>query len=91
MFLHIQNAAYIKDYIIWIEFNDGSAGNVDLSSELYGNIFEPLKDIDYFKNFNISGHTLSWDNGADFAPEFLHKAIQREDNHDSLVKNQSAG
>ncbi len=73
MFLHVINAKYIKDYTIWVEFNDMTSGNVDLSSELDVGVFKPLQDVDYFKNFKIRGHTLSWDSGADFAPEFLHE------------------
>ncbi len=73
MFLHVTEAKYIKDYTIWVKFNDGISGNVDLSSELDEGVFKPLQDIDYFKNFKIRGHTLSWDNGADFAPEFLQE------------------
>ncbi len=73
MFLHVIDARYIKDYTIWVEFNNMTSGNVDLSSELDEGVFKPLQDIDYFKNFKISGNTLSWDNGADFAPEFLHE------------------
>lgn len=71
----VKNARYVKDYIVWLSFNDGTEGHVDLSSELEGEIFEPLKDINYFKNFMIIGHTLAWDNGADFAPEFLREQI----------------
>lgn len=68
-------ARYIKDYKIWLVFNDGAEGVVDLSDELDGNIFEPLKDLSYFKKFMINGHTLSWKNGADFAPEFLYEKM----------------
>jgi len=75
MFIHVEKAKYIGDYKIWLSFNDGIEGIVDLSSELYGEIFEPLKDIAFFKSFILEGHTLSWRNGADFAPEFLHESI----------------
>lgn len=68
-------AKYIKDYRVWLAFNDGAEGEVDLSTELEGEIFEPLKDISFFKNFKIVGHTLAWKNGADFAPEFLREKI----------------
>lgn len=71
----VVNAKYIRDYTVWLSFNDGAEGYVDLSLELEGEIFEPLKDIIYFKNFKIIGHTLAWDNGADFAPEFLREQI----------------
>ncbi len=77
MFFHVTDARYIADYTIWIKFNDGSAGEIDLSEELDGTIFEPLRDILYFKSFRIEGHTLSWDNGADFAPEFLHECLKK--------------
>ena len=75
MFIHVNNAKYINGYKIWLSFNDGSQGEIDLLSELYGEIFEPLKDISFFKSFNLDGRTLSWSNGADFAPEFLRDHI----------------
>ena len=71
MFIHITEAKYVKDFQVWLSFNDGTSGKVDLSNELDGEVFEPLKDKSFFRSFKIEGHTLSWDNGADFAPEFL--------------------
>ncbi|VEN73159.1 conserved hypothetical protein [Candidatus Desulfarcum epimagneticum] len=75
MFTHVIEAKYIDGYKVWLSFNDGARGEIDLSSELYGEIFEPLKDISFFKSFSLEGHTLSWRNGADFAPEFLRENI----------------
>ena len=75
MFIHVEKAKYLNDYKVWLLFNDGIEGVVDLSSELYGEIFEPLKDVSVFKSFTLEGYTLSWSNGADFAPEFLHDSI----------------
>ena len=72
MFIHVEKAKYINGYKVWLLFNDGAEGEIDLSSELHGEIFEPLKDVSFFKSFALEGHTLSWPNGADFAPEFLH-------------------
>ena len=78
MFLHVKQAKYLDEYRVWLSFNDGAQGEIDLSSELYGEIFEPLKDISFFKSFALEGHTLSWVNGADFAPEFLREHIVQE-------------
>ncbi len=75
MFIHVTQAKYIKDYKVWLAFNDGAEGEIDLASELYGEIFDPLKDTDFFKSFTLEGHTLAWKNGADFAPEFLRENI----------------
>jgi len=71
MFLHVEDAKYIQDYQLQLKFSNNEIKNVDLKSELYGEIFEPLKDIDFFKDFFISHNTIEWKNGADFAPEFL--------------------
>jgi len=78
MIPEIVKAEYIKEYKIRLRFLDGTEGEVDLENELYGEIFEPLKDIDIFKSFEVHPefHTLCWPNGADFAPEFLHNALQ---------------
>jgi len=70
----IVTAEYVHDYTIHLRFSDGTAGDVDLSGELYGEMFEPLKDGDVFRQFRIHPefHTLCWPNGADMAPEFLY-------------------
>ncbi len=78
MFKHVIKAKYIKDYRVWVEFNDGKKGEIDLASKIWGEVFEPLKDLHYFKNFKISGHTLSWKNGADLAPESLYELLTNQ-------------
>ena len=70
-FLHIEEAKHLGDFCVWLRFNDGTEGIVDLENSLEGPIYKPLKDLKYFKDFRIEGHTLSWANGADFAPEYL--------------------
>lgn len=74
-FLHINQARYLSNFEIWVSFNDGVKGAVDLRNELEGPVFEPLKDTEYFRSFKLEGHTLSWPNGADFAPEFIHSIL----------------
>ena len=76
--VRVIEAKYVKDYVIWLRFNDGTEGEVDLEPELYGEVFEPLKDKQFFKSFflNPDWHTIAWPNGADFAPEFLHSAVR---------------
>ena len=71
----IIEADYLQHYTIHLRFADGTEGDVDLSQELYGEVFEPLKDPAVFKTFSIHPefHTLCWPNGADLAPEFLYE------------------
>ena len=73
MFLHVLEARYVRDYRVWLRFNDGACGEVDLGGELDGPVFGPLRDPELFKRFRIEHHTLAWENGADFAPEFLRE------------------
>ncbi len=70
--IRIISAEYLEDYKIKVKFNDGLEKSIDLEKELYGEIFAPLKDIDYFKNFSLNRFTIEWPNGADFSPEFLY-------------------
>lgn len=74
MYFSVVDARYVRDHVIWVQFKDGSEGEVDLSSELWGPVFEPLKDVEYFRQFTVAEYgTIAWSNGADIAPEFLYE------------------
>ena len=77
MFLHVAEANYLKDYQLKLKFNNNEIKIVDLKDELYGEVFEPLKDKQFFQDFLISHNTIEWKNGADFAPEFLFEIGQK--------------
>ena len=79
MFLHVTNVTHLKEYQLRLIFDNGVVKNVDLQAELYGEVFEPLKEIDFFKQVEVNPetNTIEWPNGADFAPEFLYE-IGRE-------------
>jgi hypothetical protein len=53
MILHIKEAKYLHDYTLWLRFNDGAEGEVDLSTELESEVFEPLKNIKLSRNFKV--------------------------------------
>lgn len=73
MFLEVKNATYLDEYKILLEFNNGVKKTVDLKSKLNGEVFEPLKELNYFRTFIIRFNTIEWNNGADFAPEYLYE------------------
>ncbi|HPA46303.1 MAG TPA: DUF2442 domain-containing protein [bacterium] len=78
MIPRVAEAYYVQDFIIHLRFTDGMEGDVDLQHELYGELFEPLKDRALFRQFSVHPefHTLVWPNGADIAPEFLYEKVQ---------------
>jgi hypothetical protein len=77
MLPRITSAKYAGDFSVWLRFNDGLEGTVDLSRDLAGEVFEPLRDMAYFAQVELHPelHTLVWPNGADFAPEFLRDKL----------------
>ncbi len=76
MFPHVTAARHVADYRVFLRFDDGLEGELDLADELVGPIFEPLLDLAVFASFQVEGWTLCWPNGADLSPEFLHRKLQ---------------
>ena len=78
MILHIREATYVHDYVIRFRFNDGAEGEFDFRDHLWGEVFEPLLVIDDFIAFHIDPdmETIVWENGADFAPEFIYEGMK---------------
>lgn len=75
--LHVTNAKYLSDYQIYLVFDDGSQGKVNLKDYLIGSMFEPLKNISIFSQLSLDTElgTVTWPNGADLAPEFLKQVL----------------
>ena len=71
----LARAQYLRDYKIHVTFDDGLQGIIDLEDELWGEVFEPLKNTDVFRRFRVDSDldTIVWPTGADLAPEFLHE------------------
>lgn len=80
MLPQLREAKYRHDYRVWLKFADGVEGEVDLESELWGEVFEPLKDKIRFAEFSVDKElqTIVWPNGADFAPEFLYQKLRAD-------------
>jgi len=78
--LEVVSAEYVDGYRVRVRFNTGEEGVVDLSEALWGPVFEPLKNPEAFRRFEVSGvlHTIRWENDADLAPEFLHDRMMEQ-------------
>ena len=77
MLTRITAARYLGGHSVWLRFSDGLDGTVNLSQDLAGEVFEPLRDAAFFAQVKLHPelHTLVWPNGADFAPEFLREKL----------------
>ncbi|MFA6013595.1 MAG: hypothetical protein WC742_00895 [Gallionellaceae bacterium] len=61
-------------------YNNGESGEIDLTDELWGEVFEPLKNPALFQTAHQDElmQTVVWANGADFAPEFLMEIMNKQ-------------
>lgn len=71
------DARYAGKYRVWLRFADGLSGEIDLASELWGPMFEPLKDEAFFASLRVDPDldTIVWPNGADLSPQWLHDQL----------------
>ncbi|HCH00002.1 MAG: hypothetical protein A2074_02730 [Candidatus Aquicultor primus] len=69
----VRDVSYESEYKLILTLEDGCKKIVDLERYLEGEIFEPLRDIEYFKTVRLNRDvdTIVWDNGADMSPDFL--------------------
>ena len=75
MILRITNASVCGPFRLRLTFNVGVEKVVDLTGELTGPIFHPLQVREFFEQVildRVCG-TVTWPNGADFAPEALYE------------------
>lgn len=73
MILHTNEVTPLPECRLAVRFNNGENGIIDLSAELTGNMFAPLRDPELFATAyqHPEMRTVAWTNGADLAPEFL--------------------
>ena len=75
---YVTEATYVSEYKIKVRFENGEVRLVDLGPHLYGPVFEPLKDLSFFKSLKVNTDidTVAWPNDADFSPDFLYEIGQ---------------
>ena len=75
----IVKAELRDNYKVFVEFNNGVSGIIDFIEKLsndHRQIVRDLLDINKFKTVKVGIDTLCWDNGVDFAPEYLYEQIE---------------
>ena len=94
MHYDVVEARYVRDYVVWLRFRDGRAGEIDLAPALRGPVFEPLKDVNSFRQVfvHLEFATLAWPNDVDLAPETLYAGVatpERGEYADSAIREAS--
>ena len=77
--VRIKSVKPLNDFVVFLEFGDGTSREIDLESFLRGKIFEPLRlNKDAFRAVKIDEKmgTLVWENGADIDPDVLYHGLK---------------
>lgn len=66
--------------ILVLSFDDGLKGEICIKDKLYGPMFEPLKNEEFFNLVAVDEFgAVYWPNDADLAPDVLHAQIAAGD------------
>lgn len=80
---HIVAIEVLGGHRLFLRFDDGVQGELDLSTEPWQGVFAPLREPTYFALVELDRKlgTIVWPNGADIAPETLHRWITERSLH----------
>jgi hypothetical protein len=73
----VVNARYLCDYTVWLAFNDGRQGVVDLAEQVYADDHKRLRDPSLFAQFYLDDEleSIAWHDGVGVAPEYLYERL----------------
>jgi hypothetical protein len=67
----------LDDFRLEVAFDDGVSGVVCMKDRLFGPMFEPLRDLTFFRRVFVDEFgAVCWPNGADLAPDALYEKVR---------------
>ena len=60
------------DYLLELEFDNGETGVFSMKPYLPYPVFQPLKDVSFFKKAHVTMGFVSWDEDIDMSPDTLY-------------------
>ena len=76
MMPRVIKVAPLPAHRLHVEFDDGVSGTIDLSNELDGEVFRPLRDEAVFRQVMVDEFgAVCWPNGPDLAPDAMHSEL----------------
>jgi hypothetical protein len=82
------------DYRIYLRFEDGTSGELDLGTMIrFTGVFAPLRDAKEFARVRVDREagTIVWPNGADIDPDVLYAAVSGKPIDDGDVRIKEDG
>ena len=74
----VVDARYLCDYTVWLAFDDGREGVVDLAEQVSADDLQRLRDPGFFAQFYLDDEleSIAWRDGFGVAPEFLYERLR---------------
>ena len=70
------NVQALAKYRIWLEFDDGASGEIDLSDMAGSGVFKVWDEPGYFEKVHIASHrAIAWDDEVELCPDSLHEEL----------------
>ena len=86
MYPSIKNVFAGEDFILFIDFDNGEKGKLDMKPFLDFGVFQRLKEYKAFKRVRVTFDTIEWDSGVDLDPEFIYAKCQDQKNSQLTVR-----
>ena len=77
--VRIRSVKPLENFVVHLEFTDGTSREVDLEPFMRGAMFEPLREnADAFLAVKVDERMgmIVWENGADIDPDVLYHELQ---------------
>ena len=78
--IKILRARHLRDFVLDLEFSDGSMGEYDLAPLLARDtvLTRACREPDFFRRFFIELGALSWPNGLELSGESIHRRLEEQ-------------
>jgi len=86
MYPSVKNVFVGEDFVLFLDFDNGEQGKLDMKPFLDFGVFQRLKDHNAFKRVRVAFDTIEWDSGVDLDPEFVYAKCQGQKNAQHAIR-----
>ncbi len=72
MYPSVKEVVPSGDFTLFVVFDNGENGILDMKPILGFGVFQRIKDYEAFKRVRVAFDTIEWDCGVDLDPEFVY-------------------
>ena len=79
MYPAVVNVKTKDNYVLYLKFDNGEQGWMDMKPFLNYGVFQKLKDLNIFQQVRIKFDTVEWDCGVDLDPEYVYEKCMKSE------------